>query len=99
MTGSDQDQEVEWKRRGEYWFLFVSGQVKRCVSCGQPIEHVSAALERAHHKCSVKHEAAKKAANTRLNEPIERAISWGQRLSDGCEIIRSGSDTSEDDDG
>ena len=79
--------QVEWKQNGEFWFVFIDGIVRRCVSCGKPIEHRGDSISRADHHCSISHEAAKKSANTRHREPLERDVPWGKMLADGCEML------------
>ena len=84
----DVTEGIEWKKTGEFWFLFIDGCVIRCVSCNKPIEHRGDSRSRADHHCRVSHEAAKDAANTRLEEPIEREVPWGKMLADGFDMLR-----------
>ncbi len=58
----------------------------RCVSCGNPIEF--GRNGHPDHHCSKSHEAAKRGADTRGQEPTVYANrSFSQRLSDGFGIL------------
>jgi hypothetical protein len=62
---------------------------RRCVSCGQPLEHVLGAdgVFRADHHCSATHVRLRDAASARLEEPIVRLPPWAQRLNEGFEML------------
>lgn len=81
--------KVEYVERGLHFFVKVEGSFISCVSCGSPMEHNKIrGRYYANHKCSARHEAAKKSANTRhLALGIERTESYGKRLSDGFDLV------------
>ncbi len=82
---------MPYKRSGDHLFWYDErGKVMCCVACGRPVEHNM--KREACHKCPPKVEAAKKAANTRLEDPIERTPSFGERLSDGVAMLRLSGD-------
>ncbi len=82
---------MQYKRSGDHLFLYDErGNVIRCVACDRPLEHNLAG--EICHKCPPGVEAAKKAANTRLEGPIERTPPFGERLSDGVAMLRLSGD-------
>ncbi len=86
---------MPYKRSGDYLFWHDDkGRVLRCVACDRPLEHTLDRL--VCHKCPKSVEGAKKAANTRLQEPIERAVPFGQRLADGVDMLRLAGDMDEE---
>jgi hypothetical protein len=80
---------VIYEQDGDVWFCKVDGKTVCCVACGKPIEHAGPSMKRANHKCPSNHDAGKLSANRRLREPLERNRSWGERFSEGCEMLSS----------
>lgn len=72
---------------GKFTYVDTDGSVVQCVSCGRPIEYERQKQDSANHKCPPRHDAAQRAANTRLEEPIVRKPSWHERFTDGAEQL------------
>jgi len=90
---------VEYIDKGDFFLKKVDGELMRCVACRQPMEFGKKS-RLARHKCSLRFEAARRAAETaadKEDDPEEPSMlrrsesifrTFGQRLSDGFAILR-----------
>lgn len=78
---------TEFARGESGWFPQIDDP-PRCVVCNRLIEYaIFRGVAHSNHHCPQSTESAKAAANTRLEEPIERNLPYGQRLSMGFDML------------
>jgi len=75
---------------GDHYICSHDGEVCVCSSCGKPKEY-SKPGKKCCHKCSKKHESAKKAAATRNENGAHllRKIPYGQKLLVGFQMLHN----------